>query len=297
MSSPKCLSEAPDSASSFFRFLWIYVGLFALTAVIVPTGAVILLGDQASNHALLISTAAQVGVILVYSLVVLRGTKHHPLLWARPGGKAIICGVSSGVFVFVVARLLVDGIRWISVAWSSDFSLVPVVDGMTRRSFAVALLLLAVVPAFCEELFYRVTVLTLMKRWRPAVLVVVSSLAFALVHLPQGWAAMVCAAILGYVLMKDYAKHQNYLWVVLVHFVYNALDLYFTYRRYWVSDGVYISRRAASGSECAFWGLLYIAGAIIVVVITVTVQMLWESRHRAARPAMLTGSSRLVTHR
>jgi membrane protease YdiL (CAAX protease family) len=260
------MSEREIKASAFVKFAAICFILILLTAAIMPLLAVSFFDIEfLSRYSVHISTFIQIFVILVYSVVVLHKIEARPAFETKLDFKKLFRIIGVAALVFVVSRLFVDGAKWMYIGATNDFESFELSSGMETSAFIAALLFLALIPAVCEEMFYRVAAFNLLKQYKISVVVVASSVAFCLAHISVGWEAMLAALILGVVLMREYATYKNYLFVVLMHFFYNAISLFFTHKIYWVSDCAYISSRAASGTECFFWGTIYVSCSILVV--------------------------------
>lgn len=78
----------------------------------------------------------------------------------------------------------------------------------------------------CEELVFRGFLHTTISRYtkKPYVIVVISSIAFGLIHWSLGLHAVMVSAIIGAVLMVAYLKTRSLPSIVLAHFAINFVD-------------------------------------------------------------------------
>ena len=246
------------------QFIFIYLGIVGIIAFLIP---IIIINtfsvESLSQYNIYISTFSQVFILFLAGALILWKTKAPKLsVNTKDFLRSLPRLLCVTVITFLISRLLIDGIKWVYIGSSNDFSIVHPPSGMDMPTFMAALLCLALVPGICEELFYRVAAYHLLHSYKIPVIMILSTAMFCLSHIASGWESMISALFLGYVLMAQYIKNQNYLSIVIMHFLFNTLFLFFTHRMFWVTDCVYIGSRASSGTECIFWGLIYISGAI-----------------------------------
>lgn len=89
------------------------------------------------------------------------------------------------------------------------------------------LIIVAMLPAICEEIFFRGFVMRAFERYSPAGAVILSSIAFAVMHgnLQQVFYAFIIGLILGTVVMVS----DSLLAGTVIHFAMNALSVIITY--------------------------------------------------------------------
>jgi len=246
------------------RFLLAFLGLFCIIALVVPLVLSLTFSEETlARFTMLISAFVEIGIIFVFSRIVLQRLGGKPALTTNFKPRQILEAFLLAAVAFLIARLTTDGIWWVYVGTTDDFESVKQTTGMDNWAFAAALLFLALIPAICEEMFYRVTVHALLKRRKASTIVALSSVAFCLAHIGSGWESMVSALILGIILIWKYIQTGNYWLVVAVHFLFNGFILFFSHKIYWITDIGFLSSRASSGAEAVFWGMVYLACALV----------------------------------
>ena len=243
--------------------------MFCVNALLVPVLLSALFPETAlEEHSLLISTVLQIvivggfahfmsrtGFVLTVTSRVSETLRHLP--------KALLLAV----FLFLASRLTADGIRWTVIGLTGSTQIYQPVSGMDDTSFLIALAALGLIPAIFEELYYRAVSYHYLRGRSEPITVLISTLCFALPHIPAGWPSVISAVFCGAALMRLYMDEFDIRLNILVHFLFNALNLYFTYRVFWITDCVYISVRASSAAECSFRGLLYLAGSTVLIIL------------------------------
>lgn len=104
-------------------------------------------------------------------------------------------------------------------------------EGMKMsRPYQVVLLVFssAIVPAFCEELLFRGTILSALKPYGKGMAIIVSSLLFGLMHMNA--AQLLYATAAGLVLGLVYVKTNSLLLCILIHFSNNMFNILESYR-------------------------------------------------------------------
>lgn len=267
------------NSKNFLYFLLIFIGVFLLNAIVIPIFSVNFLGyENLSRYKIYISTITQIIIIFVTGIIILMNTGDKLKADIKITLKLIPNLLVSSVLVFLFSRLVTDGIKWIYIGVTNDFSSIEIQTGMNVYTFIIAIIFLAMIPAICEEMLYRVAIYSLLKKYNLIVILLSSSFSFSLAHIPAGWGAVMSSLLLGYILIKNYSIYKNYFSVIAIHFLYNLLTLFFTYRIFWITDCAYISTRASSGVESIFWGLIYISIAIILLAILLFIAALRNKR-------------------
>ena len=111
--------------------------------------------------------------------------------------------------------------------WPAESDLTYLLIPGTRQEKAWSLLLLVPTAALCEEFIYRGMLLAQMSQWLQSGLwaCAVSSLAFGLAHVYQGWSGMVRASLLGALLAYPVVHFGSLYPSMLAHGVIDALAL------------------------------------------------------------------------
>jgi membrane protease YdiL (CAAX protease family) len=137
------------------------------------------------------------------------------LLWAG----ALSAGVSGALgLVLVLERR-----GW----WPAESDLVYLLIPKSRREKIWSVLILAPTAAFCEEFLYRGCLLSLLGDWFHSLPWCwgVSSVAFGLAHVYQGWSGMFRAAVLGALLAYPVVRLGSLYPSMLAHGLIDALAL------------------------------------------------------------------------
>ena len=171
------------------------------------------------------------------------------------------------ILMFLVTRLITDGIRWITAGFIGSREARPSVPGMPGSVFALALLVMGLIPAVCEEFYYRAVAYHYLRGRSERITVLLSTLCFAMSRIPDGWEHILSAAACGAVLMRLYIDEFNYCLNITTRFLFNAVSLLFAWQLTWITDSVFIPVRASTRAECFWWGLLFLACAAILLLL------------------------------
>lgn len=119
--------------------------------------------------------------------------------------------------------LLLEGGGW----WPQESELVYLLMPVTREEKLWAVLLVAPTAALCEEFLYRGYLLAQVSQWTqsPPLALGLSSLAFGLAHVYQGWSGMIRAALLGILLAYPVVRLGSLYPSMAAHFVIDVLAL------------------------------------------------------------------------
>ena len=177
------------------------------------------------NVLLLLSAQAVIYAIVVGSMAFLVWVRHRTglgraILWNLPKPnnalKALLGGVALAFFAGIAEFLLQ---RWIPKS-------LPITELFKDRSSAFALAAFGIMVApLVEELFFRGFLYPALSRWTGvAPAVVITSLAFALLHegqLAHAWAPLLVLFVVGLVLTAVRAASKSVAVCVLIHMAYN----------------------------------------------------------------------------
>ena len=134
-------------------------------------------------------------------------------------------------------------------------------------NFFLQLLLVAVLPAFCEEFLHRGILLQGTKHAGFKRAIVISSLLFALLHfnVQQVFYAFVIGLILGFVAVVS----KNIFPAMIIHFVNNAIATYLSFaeQRGWFMGDIYTNLEAFLKNNNMFVVFFTVAVVMVVVVI------------------------------
>ncbi|MBQ9300144.1 MAG: CPBP family intramembrane metalloprotease [Clostridia bacterium] len=147
---------------------------------------------------------------------------------------SVLLAVSGTVMVSVIATL------WAQLLYSATGYTGSAQDLPRARSalqWAAALLAVAVIPALCEELFFRGLVQNALRRRFPRAGVWIAAVIFAALHFR--WEAFPALVLLGAVLGLGYVRH-GYWGSALLHGLYNAVVLLLSSREISLTLGLLI---------------------------------------------------------
>jgi len=143
------------------------------------------------------------------------------LLWAGALALVSLGGLGLG--------LVLERRGW----WPAESELVSLLIPQTRREKLWAVFVLAPTAAFCEEFLYRGYLLALLGQWFHSLPWSwgVSSVAFGLAHVYQGWSGMLRAALLGALLAYPVVRLGSLYPSMLAHGLIDAVALAWLGRR------------------------------------------------------------------
>lgn len=268
------IDKSPKNSGGIVKFATLYAIVFGVIVFIIPIFLSQLWSTQElSQYSVYVSTFTQIFLIGGISVFAIKKYNFDTTEMKKFNLhlNLVLNLICISLIVFVLIRLLSDGVKWIYVGLTDDFSIIELPVGMSAMVFLSAVLFLAMIPAFCEELFYRFVGYNLLKNNRKLIILLILGISFAFAHIAAGLDSVINAFILGMVLSLLYIREHSYYSVVLIHAFYNIFSLFFTYKIYWPTDGAYISVRASSGAECIFWGMIYIAIAVILSPIIILI--------------------------
>ena len=256
------------------KYILLYSGIAFISTLVIPSVLINVIGyDNLSKYNIYISTFLQFFLFFTTGTLILWKKQEKikfSIKYSLKMAPTIFC---KGFVVFLTSRIAIDGIKWIYIGLTDDFSFINVEVGMDNYTFASAVVFLAAIPALCEELYYRVVAYSFLRHSNDATIKILTTAIFCLAHIGAGGESMLSSLILGAVLIQCFISTQDYFSVVFMHFTFNFLALFFTYKVFWITDCAYISSRAASGNECLSWGLIYVAIAILLIAISLTIEM------------------------
>ena len=137
------------------------------------------------------------------------------LLWAGALAVFALAGLGTG--------LILERRGW----WPAESELVYLLMPETRREKLWSVLVLAPTAAFCEEFLYRGYLLASLGAWFHSLTWSwgVSSVAFGLAHVYQGWSGMLRAAVLGALLAYPVVSFGSLYPSMLAHGLIDAFAL------------------------------------------------------------------------
>ncbi len=158
-------------------------------------------------------------VYLVARKVYVRGFAEMPLLSALRWGVGIAAAalLALGLVIWCERR------GWLPPESDLVYLLMP----ETPREKLWGILVLAPTAAFCEEFLFRGYLLTQMQDWLHSLLWawIVSSVAFGLAHVYQGWSGMTRAGLLGVLLAYPVVRWGSLYPSMLAHWMIDAVAL------------------------------------------------------------------------
>lgn len=133
---------------------------------------------------------------------------------------ALLTGVSLAALVTVV---WLESTGW----WPAEPQLVRALIPQTRKENLLAVLMVAPTAALCEEFLYRGMLLAVLSRWFHSVAMgcAISSIAFGMAHVYQGFNGIARAALLGVLLAVPVVRLGTLVPSICSHFVIDAVAL------------------------------------------------------------------------
>lgn len=160
-----------------------------------------------------------------------------------------VSSLFSGILTFT-------GYRYIGSSVEGDYSI---------GNFFFQILIVAIMPAFCEEFLHRGIVLQGIKHMGFKRAIFISSLLFGLLHFNVGQVAyaFVIGLILGFVAVVS----KNILPAMIIHFVNNFINVYleFAEARGWVFGNILGDLQKALSSGNGIW--VFICTAIFMIIV------------------------------
>ncbi len=190
--------------------------------------------------------------------------------------KVILISFGIGLlsfFINIAVSSLFNGILSFTGYDFSKFSSGSTADP-SIGNFFIDLVIVAVLPAFCEEFLHRGIVLQGIKHAGFKKAILISSLLFALLHfnILQAAYAFVIGLILGFVAVVS----KNIWPAVIIHFTNNAISVYLDYasmNKWWLGDLMQSIQTALNSGRSV--GIFFICVAILLVVVALLFLFVW----------------------
>ena len=144
---------------------------------------------------------------------------------------SLLLTVGGAVAASVIASLWA---QWLYSVTGYQGSADPLPTARNAAEWGLALLAVALIPALCEELFFRALIQGALCRRMPRAGVWLAAAVFAALHFR--WEALPALLLIGVVLGKTYLR-RGYWGSVLVHALYNAVVLVLSGRDVAISVG------------------------------------------------------------
>lgn len=254
-------------------FVVLFVVLFVITLFIFPMISSIYISEQAWNtYKAYISAFIELFFVMglsVWSIKKFKIRYETEQITMKSFLFKLLIAIFVGILLFIIFRLVRDAVYWIYIGATDDFSICKQLTRMGKTQFWNEVFLVALIPAFCEELFYRYVGQSLLQNSSKLVIILLTSLLFGVAHIASGIETAVCAFSLGIVLMSFFIKYRQFYMICVIHFIYNFCEMFFSYQYYWISDVIYISSRASCGEDSIFFGIIYLAIAILIVAFAI----------------------------
>ena len=258
--------------------------LSGITGVLVPLLLrAVLPGGLPPYWAAIITSLLQAAAVGIFAVFMSR-TRYAVLEPVRLSStlRQLPRAMILSLYLFLVTRLITDGIRWTVSGLTGSTAGTSPVSGMPGGIFALALLAMGLIPAVCEEMYFRVVGYHYLRSRGERYTVLLSMLCFALSRIPEGWEQVLSAAVCGAVLMRLYIDEFDYCLNITVRFLFHAVSLLFVWQLTWITDSVFIPVRASSPAECLLWGLLFLACAAAQIILYVWLRGRKRPGHTAA---------------
>ena len=166
--------------------------------------------------------------------------------------------------------------------------------GTTLTEFLVSLVLVAVLPAICEEVTHRGLLLGGFSRLGLKASVILSSLLFGLLHLNIN--QFFYATVLGFLMAVAVIMTKSIFPAMIIHFCNNGLSLYFAFAQ---EKGLFGSKITAmfenfltgSNAFTAFIGSFVIMTGLVLIIVVCYIMLLRENRMKKMKKLLKDVSS------
>jgi membrane protease YdiL (CAAX protease family) len=183
--------------------------------------------------------------------------------------------LSIGIFLGIgtagsyLSQLITDLIVGLGVPVPDMSEFMP--DPQTPMQFCLYLIVIAVMPAICEEFIFRGIICGLIKEYNKTAAIILSALAFSLVHatVQQIPFAFIMGLFLGYI----YVKYDTLLIGIVLHFINNFISCIFTVLYGRIPEGTY---------ETLY--TVYDIATVVIGIVTLTVFIIRRIRERKENP-------------
>lgn len=249
-----------------FKIIKIFLVMEALTLFVVPVIFVAIFGvDGAEMKTTAMSNLSQC-IILGISWCYIHRVGREKTLANRIDYKAKICHIVLVLVLFLANSFFMDGLVLVKIGETNDFSYANNVFSIDVISFLEMIFAYGILPAICEEFFYRKMIYGQMFiDCKMNSMIMTSGFLFAFAH--HSFDKIVPMFLLGSALMWIYVKTKNIVWCIVLHSIYNVLVLFFQHILVLPSSSSLISIKYASGLECIAAGMKYISVGMIIYLI------------------------------
>jgi len=149
-----------------------------------------------------------------------------------------------------------NGIESIKIGRNDDFSNIITREKDNYFDFAIKVLLLAFVPAVCEEFVYRLLFVKALTKENKLILLL-SPLLFAFSHIQSNF--KISYFIIGFYLLIVYLQTKKFWLIVTLHFIYNFIQIFHYSLHFLNSDTNYITRKYFTSNNCIVGGIKYMS--------------------------------------
>lgn len=171
----------------------------------------------------------------------------------------IISIILIGILSFA-SKLFFDGIQLIRLGASNDFNLINIRNKLDLVNILFYSLMIALLPAVCEEYLYRYLSYKYIKK---NLYILVSASLFTFAHI--GNINFLYLFILGAYLAYIYQIYRSYIIIVILHTVYNLIQLIFDKIFFLPSDTINVSLKYETGLDAINAGIQYLGESFFVL--------------------------------
>ena len=280
---PRKKFKVENNKKSIFKVYLIYfitLLLFCCVRIMSSVGAF----DNMSGFNADIVTTLLIQVVVVFLLPVIMYCTFIKVTpkqliktcnFYKPQVMVVLISIGLGVLCFiinVIVSTIASGILS-SLGYSSTTSVVAGID-FSVGNLLKDIILVAVLPAFCEEVLHRGILLQGTKHSGFKRSIILSALCFALIHLniSQFFFAFVVGIIIGFVSVVS----KNIWTAVIIHFTTNALSVYLDYAAYngWVGGDI-LSNLTSTLSNYNVFTLFIVCAVFLIVLFVIFAYLIW----------------------
>lgn len=247
-----------ESLQSIGVLLFIWSGVFIVNNFFLSSLLENLLEREKIVQFVISSFVSQFFIIGIPAVCLIRKCENRKN-GQRVTGKIFFIFLILLIILWGAEHLFIDGCKWLFLGTSKQFVVIHGFVEATPAETLLYFLVTTVFAALCEELLYRVAITKYLYDVPKSVTIVLSSVLFALAHVGNGWSNVFVALFLGLFLAYCYQRTKSYFLVVCMHYLFNTLEIIFTYIICLPSDSSLVYQKVSSVSEIIFYGFRYVA--------------------------------------
>lgn len=254
-----------------FKVCSIFLLLQFLTLFLIPEIFMYTAGvDETIKQVTTMSNISQcIMVFIGYYFV-----KNNENISAQNTGKKYmiflyIIGICASLGLAIFNHIYYDGVDLVSISITNDGTKVHQLYHYDNyKTILLYLITYAIIPAVCEEVFYRKMIESRLNKYFSTMsIIVISGIFFSIAHFSS--IKLFPTFIFGILLMFCYTRYKRLSLCVVIHFMYNIVDILIETVLPLSSNSIYISEKYTSAKEAMLDGIRYISIGILLSVLVV----------------------------